>query len=123
MDSLQIEGINKELVKFETVGGILGLAVVDENGLTILSRLPRSIDERKFGAMAATILGAMETAILPFREDLFNLMIEFDDSQIIITRSKSDIVLVVLMEIEVDLGFILLEIEEILININTIIKG
>jgi len=123
MDSLQVEGINKELVKFENVGGILGLAVVDENGLTILSRMQRSIDERKFGAIAATIHGAMETAILPFGEVLLNLTIEFENSQIIIMSSKTKIVLVVLMEIEVDLGFMLLETEEILNNINTILKG
>jgi len=123
MDSLQIEGINKELAKFETVRGILGLAVVDENGLTILSHLPRSFDERKFGAIAATIMGAMETATFPFNENLMNLMIEFKDSQIIIMSSKTNIVLVVLMEIEIDLGFMLLQAEEILNNITNILKG
>jgi predicted regulator of Ras-like GTPase activity (Roadblock/LC7/MglB family) len=123
MDSLQVEGINKELAKFESVGGILGLAVVDENGLTIFSRLPRSIEERKFGAMAATILGAMETAIIPFGEDLINLTIEFEDSQLIIMSSDNRIILVVLMEMEIDLGFMLLEIEEILSNINNILRG
>ena len=123
MDSLQVEGINKELAKFETIGGILGLAVVDENGLTIISRLRRSIDERKFGAMAATIQGAMETAILPLGQNLLNLTIEFETSQIIIMSSKTKIVLVVLMELEVDLGFMLLETEEILSNINSILRG
>jgi predicted regulator of Ras-like GTPase activity (Roadblock/LC7/MglB family) len=103
MDSLQIEGINKELAKFETVGGILGWAVVDENGLTILSRLPRSIEERKFGAIAATILGSMETATLSFKETLSNLTIEFENSQLVIMDSKTNILLVVLMEIGVDL--------------------
>ena len=123
MDSLQIEGINKELAKFETVGGILGLAVVDENGLTILSRLPRSIEERKFGAIAATILGSMEAAILPFKETLCNLTIEFENSQLIIMGSKINILLVVLMEIEADLGFVLLEMEDVLNNINIILRG
>jgi predicted regulator of Ras-like GTPase activity (Roadblock/LC7/MglB family) len=93
MDSLQVEGINKELAKFETVGGILGLALVDENGLTILSRLPRSIEERKFGAIAATILGSMEAATLPFKETLCNLTIEFENSQLIIMGSKMMLIL------------------------------
>lgn len=123
MDSLQVEGIDKELAKFESIGGILGLAVVDGNGLTILSRLPRSIEERKFGAMAATILGAMETAIIPFDEDLINLTIEFEESQLIIMSSENKIILVVLMELEIDLGFMLLEIEEILRNIKNILRG
>ena len=123
MDTLQVEGINKELAKFETIGGILGVAVVDQNGLTIISHLQRSIDERKFGAMASTIQGAMETAILPFGENLLNLTIEFKDSQIIIMSSKTQIVLVVLMKMEVDLGFIMLETEEILNNISNIVRG
>ncbi len=123
MDSLQVEGMNKELAKFEAVGGILGLAVVNGDGLTIFSRLPRSIEERKFGAVSATILGAMETAIIPFGEDLINLTIEFKDSQLIIMSSENKIILVVLMEIEVDLGFMLLEIEEVLRNINNILRG
>jgi predicted regulator of Ras-like GTPase activity (Roadblock/LC7/MglB family) len=123
MDSLQIEGINKELAKFDMVGGILGLAVVGENGLTILSRLPRSIEERKFGAMAATILGSMETATLSFKETLYNLTIEFENSQLVIMDSKTNILLVVLMEIGVDLGFMLLEMEDILNNINIIMRG
>jgi predicted regulator of Ras-like GTPase activity (Roadblock/LC7/MglB family) len=123
MDSLQIEGINKELAKFETVGGILGWAVVDENGLTILSRLPRSIEERKFGAIAATILGSMETATLSFKETLSNLTIEFENSQLVIMDSKTNILLVVLMEIGVDLGFVLLEMEDILNNINIMMRG
>lgn len=123
MDSLQVDGINKELAKFELIGGILGVAVVDENGLTIISRLQRSIDERKFGAMAATIQGAMETAVIPLKEDLLNLTIEYENSQIIIMSFNTKIVLVILIEMEVDLGFILLEMEEILKNINRIIEG
>jgi predicted regulator of Ras-like GTPase activity (Roadblock/LC7/MglB family) len=123
MDSLQVESINKELNKFELLGGILGIAIVDRNGLTILSRLPRSIEERKFGAMAATIIGAMETAAAPFKEDLINLTIEFEDSQLIIMSSDANIIFVVFTELEIDLGFILIEIEEIISNIKNILRG
>ena len=123
MDSLQVDSINKELNKFELVGGILGLAIVDRNGLTILSRLPRSIEERKFGAMATTIIGAMETATAPFNEDLMNLSIEFEGSQLIIMSSDTNIILVVFTELGIDLGFMLIEIEEILNNIKNILRG
>jgi predicted regulator of Ras-like GTPase activity (Roadblock/LC7/MglB family) len=123
MDSLQVESINKELNKFELLAGILGLAIVDRNGLTILSRLPRSIEERKFGAMAATIIGAMETAIVPFKEDLINLTIEFEESQLIIMSSDTNIILVVFTELGIDLGFTLIETEEILTHIKNILRG
>ncbi len=123
MDSLQVESINKELNKFELLAGILGLAIVDRNGLTILSRLPRSIEERKFGAMATTLIGAMETATAPFKEDLINLTIEFENSQLIIMSSDTNIILVVFTELGIDLGFMLIEIEEILTNIKNILRG
>ena len=51
------------LMNLEVISGIIGTAIVKSNGLLITSRLPRDIDDRKFGAMAATMLGAIETAI------------------------------------------------------------
>jgi len=123
MDSLQVEGINKELNKFETIGGILGIAIVNSDGLTIFSRLPRAIEDRKFGAIAATIYGAMEAAAFSFKEGLENITIHFEDSKLIIMSSETNIIIVVLTELEIDLGFILLGTEEILKNISNILRG
>jgi predicted regulator of Ras-like GTPase activity (Roadblock/LC7/MglB family) len=59
MNSIAIGNFNKELDKLILVGGIIGVAIVNRNGLTILTNLSRNIDDRKFGAMAATMFGAM----------------------------------------------------------------
>jgi predicted regulator of Ras-like GTPase activity (Roadblock/LC7/MglB family) len=46
MESLKTESVNKELDKLELVNGIIGTAIVNRNGLTIISRLPRYVEER-----------------------------------------------------------------------------
>ena len=63
MNSLKIQDLNNELEKLEEINDMIGVAVVNRNGLLIASRLPRDIDKRKFCAMAATMFGAIETAV------------------------------------------------------------
>ena len=46
---------DKELEKLELISGVLGTALINRNGLIITTRLPRDFDERKFGAMVATL--------------------------------------------------------------------
>ncbi|MFX1406183.1 MAG: roadblock/LC7 domain-containing protein [Promethearchaeota archaeon] len=122
MDSLQIEKISRELDKLELVAGIVGSAFVNRNGLTIISRLPRQIEERKFGAMAATMFGAMETATTTLESKLLNLTVEFDDLQLIILGGSNNIIVVALIELNIDLGLIFIEIEESINNVKEIIK-
>jgi predicted regulator of Ras-like GTPase activity (Roadblock/LC7/MglB family) len=123
MDSLKIEKISRELDKLELVAGIVGSAFVNRNGLTITSRLPRQIEERKFGAMAATMFGAMETATITLDSKLLNLTVEFDDLQLIILESGNNIIVVALTELNIDLGLIFVEIEESIKNVKDLIKG
>ena len=123
MDSVKIEKISRELDKLELVAGIVGSAFVNRNGLTIISRLPRQIEERKFGAMAATMFGAMETATTTLESKLLNLTVEFDDLQLIILGGSNNIIVVALIELNIDLGLIFIEIEESINNVKEIIKG
>lgn len=123
MNSIIIENFNKELDKLILVGGIIGLAIVNRNGLTILSNLPRNIDERKFGAMAATMFGAMETAISTFSDKLVNITVEFNDTQLIIFGVDKEVIIVSLVDLNIDLGLIFIEIEECLKNLQNYTKG
>ncbi|MFX0020546.1 MAG: roadblock/LC7 domain-containing protein [Promethearchaeota archaeon] len=122
MNSITIENFNKELDKLILVGGIIGIAIVNRNGLTILSNLPRNIDERKFGAMAATMFGAMETAISTFSDKLVNITVEFNDYQLIIFGVDEEVIIVSLVDINLDLGLIFIEIEECLKNLQNYTK-
>ena len=112
IESPKIDDITKELDKLELVNGIIGTAIVNRNGLTIISRLPRDIDSRKFGAMAATMFEAMETATSTLKDNLLNLTVELDDYQLFVYVLNAEIIFVSLLEFNIDLGIVLIEIEE-----------
>jgi len=111
-ESPKIDDITRELDKLELVNGIIGTAIVNRNGLTIISRLPRDIDNRKFGAMAATMFEAMETATNTLKDIVLNLTVEFDDYQLIVYVLNAEVIFVSLLESNIDLGLVLIEIEE-----------
>ena len=122
IESPKIEIVTRELDKLELVNGIIGTALVNRNGLTIISRLPRDIDNRKFGAMAATMFEAMETATTTLKDKLLNLTVEFDDYQLIIYVLNADIIFVSFLEMKIDLGIVLIEIEECTKNIHKVLE-
>jgi len=112
IESPKIDSITRELDKLGLVNGITGTAIVNRNGLTIISRLPRDIDSRKFGAMAATMFEAMETASSTLKDKVLNLTVELDDYQLIVYVLNAEIIFVSLLEMNIDLGIVLIEIEE-----------
>jgi len=123
MDSIQIEQLSKELIKLESVLGILGTVLANRNGLTITSRVPRTIDEKKIGALAATMFEAMETAIEELNEEIINITVEYDEYQLVVMGATSQVILVALIEYNIDLGITLIEVEESLTIIQEIIRG
>ncbi len=123
MNTSRTENLGAELEKLENVSGILGTAIVNRNGLLVSSRLSRDIDDRKFGASVATIYGAMETAALTIgKNEIFHLTVKFNDCQMIALGINDQMIMVSMLDLGVNLGFILLEIEEIIKNIKRIIE-
>ncbi|MFX1378371.1 MAG: roadblock/LC7 domain-containing protein [Promethearchaeota archaeon] len=122
-DNLLIGNINKELERLENLAEIIGSAVVNRNGLLISSRLPRDIDDRKLGALAATMYEGIETATSNLKNNqIKSITVEYQDYQLIIVGVNDKIILVSLSELNVNLGLILIEIEESINNIKNIIK-
>ena len=112
MSDINIEELNKKLEKLEDKGEIIGSAIVKRNGLLITSRLPRDIDEREFGALTATIFGAIETAGMSLESNnVNNITVEFNNYQLI-ALDANDYIFVSLLDLNVNLGLILVEIEE-----------
>lgn len=122
MDSIQIEQLSKELIKLESVLGIIGTVLVNRNGLTITSRVPRTVNEKKIGALAATMFEAMETAIEELNEEICNITVEYDEYQLVVMGATNQVILVALIEYNIDLGITLIEVEESLSNIQEIIR-
>ena len=112
IESPKIDNITRELDKLILVNGIIGTAIVNRNGLTVVSRLPRNIDSRKFGAMAATMFEAMETAATTLKDRVLDITVEFDEYQLVVYVLNSEIIFVSLLELKLDLGIVLIEIEE-----------
>ena len=114
--------LNKELKKLEAIGGIIGTAIVNRNGLLVFSNLPGSIDDRKFGANAATMFGAIETATNLLKNEIVNnITVEFNDCQIVALGAGEQLILVSLIELNVNIGLILIELEEIIKNVKKVV--
>ena len=118
------EDLHGILINLEVISGIIGTAIVKSNGLLIASRLPRDIDDRKFGAMAATMFGAIETAINTLgTTEINNLTVELGtEYQLIVLKITDQIILVSLLDLNVNLGLILIEIEETIKKIKDILN-
>jgi len=112
IEALKDNLITKELDKLDLVNGISGTAIVNRNGLILISRLPRHIDNRKFGAMAATMFEATETAAATLKDKIVNLTVEFNEEQLIIYAINKELIFITLFELSIDLGIILIEVEE-----------
>ncbi|MHA2399418.1 MAG: roadblock/LC7 domain-containing protein [Promethearchaeota archaeon] len=124
MDILKSESIHKELDKLEAISEIIGAALVNRNGLLISSRLPRDVDDRKFGAMAATMFIAIETSALTLgKKTVSNLTVEYSEFQLVVLGVNKSMILVSLLKYNSNLGLIFIEIEESIKKIKKILSG
>mgnify|MGYP001131281591 CR=1 FL=1 len=124
--------INNHIKQLEYIGGLVGWALVKKNGILIKSKLPREINDKIFGAMSATIFEGIDTAIQSLNyeqedkqtgtDSLSNITIELDDSQVVMMSVTEEIIIVVALQLEVNLGLILIELEEIIKIVNEIIS-
>ncbi len=101
------------LKKMEMVGGINGGAIVARNGLMMVSNLPKEIDDRRFCAMAATMMGAVETAAATLKRGAIKrVTAEVESATIIAMGAGPKAVLVVSADHNANLGMLMLEMEE-----------
>lgn len=123
MKELKVEKLNRELEKFINLSEVIGTALVHRNGLLISSMLPRDIDERRFGALAATMFGAIETATSSLdSNEIRNITVEYQDYQFSVIEVNENTILVSLFDLNIDIGLIFIEIEEFVKNIINIIN-
>lgn len=107
----------------ESIEGILGIAITDQNGILVSSRLPTRINGRNFGAMAATIVGAIETAIKSLKDsELVNLTVDFDRFRLIAIKALNHYIIVSLVEKKANIGLIFIELEEFIKELNYIMS-
>jgi len=98
-NELVSKNLKEELERLERFSDIIGTAIVNRNGLLISSRLPRDIDERRFGALAATMFGAIETATSSLESNqIKNLTVEYQDYQFVVVEVDPNTILVSLFD-------------------------
>ncbi len=116
------EKLLSELKKLANVGNIEGSAVVARNGLMIASDLPRDVDERRLGAMSATMMGAVETAAITLNKGTIKRVTAEIEKAILITMGAGKkAILVVSATPNANLGMLMVEMEERVKNIREII--
>lgn len=121
MNNLVSKKLKEELERLENFSEIIGTAIVDRNGLLISSRLPRDIDERKLGALSATMYETIETATSSLEDnEIKNLTVEYQDYQLIIMEIDNNTILVGMLAQDVNLGLLFIEIEESIKNIKNL---
>lgn len=114
IETLKNKVVTKELEKLDLISGICGTAICNRNGLILISRLPRHIDDRKFGAMAATMFEAIGTAITSFEDKVVNLTVEYDEEQLVVFAINRELIFITLLKLNIDLGIVLIELEELI---------
>ena len=122
---IDIGNLNDLLMSLESTSGIFGTCLVRNNGIIITSRLSTDIDSRKFGAMAATMFASIETATKTLENTNINsITVEFTkEYQLIVLKAAEQILLVALIGLNVNLGLILIEIEETIKKIKETLEG
>lgn len=113
MSKTKAERIDEELKKLINVVGVDGATVVARNGLMISSFLPRDVDERRFSAMAATMMGAVETAAATLKKGIVKrVTAEIEKSTIVTMGAGPKVLLVVTAKHNANLGMLMIEMED-----------
>ena len=86
--------------------------------------MPKNINERNFSAIVATIFGAIDAASISFNnENIQNLTVEFNDYHIFVLGADHETLILSLLDLNINLGLFLIEIEESIRNIKEILTS
>lgn len=107
------ELLEKILSDLNSLGNIEASAVVSRDGLLIAANIPGGVLAETFAAMAATMLGAAETATTELNKGLPNrVIVESKNGRLVCMGTGSRGLLVVLTKSDTGLGLILVELEK-----------
>jgi predicted regulator of Ras-like GTPase activity (Roadblock/LC7/MglB family) len=108
MAETKSERLGVALKKIVAVSGVAGAAIVARNGLLIASELPRDIDERRLGAMTATMMGAVETTGVTLNKGSVRRVIaEVEHATIVAMGAGPKALIVCTAENSVNLGMLM----------------
>ncbi|MEM2900050.1 MAG: roadblock/LC7 domain-containing protein [Thermoplasmata archaeon] len=124
MSETKTEKLQRYLRGIQNMGGVEGSAVVARNGLIIASSFPKDIDERRFAAMSATMMGTIETASALLKNGgLKKIFAETEYATIVAIGAGPKALLVVSASKDSNMGMLLLTIEEYAQKIKDVVEG
>ncbi len=107
------EGLDGVLTEIRKVPGIMAVGIIRRDGIVIDELLPRSVDARKVGAMAATIVGTAEMVVQELNQGIFQQsIIESEKGKIVSLGAGEQALLVALVKPKANLGLALVTMEE-----------
>ncbi len=108
-----MEMMDQVLLDLKRSGGVEACAAVSRDGLLIRSSIQKEQFAESFAAMAATMLGAAETASTELGKGVPNrVIVESSSGRLIAIGAGSKALLVVIVSPDAGLGLILLELEK-----------
>ena len=110
--------ITQALQKLTSSGAVDGAAVITRDGLPIASDLKEDIDGDVLAAMAATMIGAAETAVQELkRKSPERIIVESQDAKLIVVGVDEQTILASILSQDAKLGMILLEMKKAVASI------
>ncbi len=112
MQRLQ-KDLDDVMTEIRKVPGVTAAGIVRRDGIVINDLLPQSVDARKVGAMAATIVGTAEMVVQELSQGTFQQsIIESDNGKIISIGAGDEAILVALVKPGANLGLALMTMEK-----------
>lgn len=116
------EELKKILDDFESIGNVIGSAVVRRDGLMIISGLPDEINSKAVAAMAAAIVGTGETASNELDiGELNQVVVESASGKLISIGAGPDAIFTALVKPKANMGLILMNMERSTKKISVVI--
>jgi len=116
------EDLKKILDDFESIGNVIGSAVVRRDGLMIISSLPKEVNSKAIAAMAAAIVGTGETASKELSIGEFGqVVVESASGKLISIGVGSDVIFTALVKHKANMGLVLMNMERSIKKIAVVI--
>ena len=115
--------IDEILRGLKAIGGVVSSAVVTRDGLLVSSDASPDVDAEIFAAMSASMMGSAETAVTEVKGGTAGrVIVESENSKLIALGAGPNVLLVVLTTREVQLGLILIKLNDAARKISSLVN-
>jgi len=114
--------VRSVLKEFKEIAGLLGSAVVDNDGLTISADLPWNKRPEKIGSLISHLLRIGERVAKAVKIGPLKEMILEGNNGRIVTRNEGNVLLIAFSDREASLGIVRMEIEEFVKRIKKLLS-